>query len=402
LLANVFNIFIKQNRSMNYIHFSPHFPSNYGAFSAALKNNGVNVLGIGDTHWDQLSHNLKESLAGYYRVDDLHNNHQLVEAVESFIGRYSKIDGIDSHNEYWLESEAMLRDKFDIAGLKPGQLATIRSKSEMKKTFRNAGLRVAAGKMVHNIEEARELIQETGYPVVGKPDKGVGAADTYKINSDKELEEFFNAKPSVDYIMEAFIDGYVISFDGLTGKDGELLFFTAMQNEKGVMEVVHQDSHVYYYTHRDVPADLEAAGRKVLKAFDVKGRFFHFEFFREHKTGELIALEVNMRPPGGFSTDMFNYSCDIDVYQAWADMISGKNNGFAFERKYHVCFVSRKSRYAYAFSHDEIMARFAGNIVFFSGIDGALAKAMGDFCYLVRSDNLDKMFEIQKAIHQMG
>ncbi|MBE0662397.1 MAG: ATP-grasp domain-containing protein [Bacteroidales bacterium] len=387
---------------MNYIHFSPHFPSNYCAFSAALKKNGVNVLGIGDAHWDQLSHNLKESLSEYYRVDDLHNNHQLLDAADYFINRYSKIDGIDSHNEYWLEREAMLRDKFDIAGLKPEQLATIRSKSEMKKIFRKASLRVAAGKVVQNINEARELIQETGFPVVGKPDKGVGAADTYKICNDEELEGFFSSKPPIDYIMEAFVDGDIISFDGLVGKDGELLFFTAMQNEKGVMEVVHQDSHVYYYTHRDVPADLEAAGRKALKAFDVKGRFFHFEFFREHKTGELVALEVNMRPPGGFSTDMFNYSCDIDVYQAWADMISGKKNGFTFERKYHVCFVSRKSRFAYALSHEEVMNRFGGNIVFSSGIDGALAKAMGDFCYLVRSENLDEMFEIQKAIHQMG
>lgn len=386
---------------MNYIHFSPHFPSNYYNFSIALSKVGAKVLGIGDEPWDHLSAELKSSLTDYYKVDDLHNNDQLIAALEYFTNRFGKIDGIDSHNEYWLESEAILRDRFEIEGLKPGQLDGIRRKSEMKKMFIKAGLRVASGKVVRMIDEARELIKETGYPVIAKPDKGVGAADTYKIHDEAGLVNFFNTKPPIDYIMEAFVDGDVTSFDGLAGKDGELVFFTVMQNEKGVMEVVHEDSHVYYYTHRNIPADLEAAGRKVLKAFEVKGRFFHFEFFREHKTGELIALEVNMRPPGGFSTDMFNYSCDIDVYQVWADMISDKNNGFSFERKYHVCFVSRKSRYAYALSHEEVMNRFGANIVFSSGIDGALARAMGDFCYLVRSENLDEVFEIQKAIHQM-
>ena len=31
-----------------------------------------------------------------------------------------------------------------------------------------------------------------------------------------------------------------------------------------------------------------------------------------------------MRPPGGLTTDMFNYACDIDIYNAWASIIAGK------------------------------------------------------------------------------
>ena len=48
---------------------------------------------------------------------------------------------------------------------------------------------------------------------------------------------------------------------------------------------------IYYYTLREIPADLEdLLGRRVLEAFDVHERFFHFEFFREDATGELLAL----------------------------------------------------------------------------------------------------------------
>lgn len=82
------------------------------------------------------------------------------------------------------------------------------------------------------------------------------------------------------------------------------------------METVNDDTHIYYYTLRDIPADLEEAGHQIIRAFDLKARFFHFEFFRE-KDGSLIALEVNMRPPGGFTTDMWNYSGNLNIYQVW-------------------------------------------------------------------------------------
>ena len=44
-----------------------------------------------------------------------------------------------------------------------------------------------------------------------------------------------------------------------------------------------------------------------MKAFNTRSRFFHFEFFRLNedkegvgKKGDILGLEVNMRPPGAF------------------------------------------------------------------------------------------------------
>ena len=34
------------------------------------------------------------------------------------------------------------------------------------------------------------------------------------------------------------------------------------------------------------------------------------------ENGECVALEVNVRPPGGYSLDMMNWACDIDLRQA--------------------------------------------------------------------------------------
>ena len=47
---------------MNFVFISPNFPLNYYNFVVALKRNGVNVLGIGDTPYNNLCQELKDNL----------------------------------------------------------------------------------------------------------------------------------------------------------------------------------------------------------------------------------------------------------------------------------------------------------------------------------------------------
>ena len=47
---------------MNFVFISPHFPHTYWNFCDRLKRNGVTVLGIGDTPYDNLEPPLKEAL----------------------------------------------------------------------------------------------------------------------------------------------------------------------------------------------------------------------------------------------------------------------------------------------------------------------------------------------------
>ena len=385
---------------MNYVYLSPHFPPNYYNFCVALKKFGVNVLGLADEQYDLLRPELRHALTEYFRVEDLHNYDQLVKALGYFTFKYGKINGIDSNNEYWLETEAKLRTDFNINGVKLETIDAIKCKSEMKKVFQAAEVPCARGRIVNNIKEAKKLIEEVRYPVVAKPDKGVGAANTFKIHNENELKSFFKTKPNVDYMMEEFIKGDICSFDGLTDHDGNLVFFTSHQYEKGVMETVNEDHHIYYYSYRDVPKDIEEAGRKILKAFNVKGRFFHFEFFRLHENSEIVALEVNMRPPGGFTTDMFNWACDINIYQEWANVIVNNKFDIEYTRRYHVCYISRKYSRKYQHSHEEILKQFGWMIVMHTEMDPVLAQAMGNYAYVVRAKELDPIFEAIGFIHK--
>ena len=61
----------------------------------------------------------------------------------------------------------------------------------MKQVFLKAGVNVARYCLVNSFEEVMAFIENVGYPVVVKPDNGVGASSTYKLNNYQDLEYFF-------------------------------------------------------------------------------------------------------------------------------------------------------------------------------------------------------------------
>jgi hypothetical protein len=387
---------------MNVVYLSPHFPPNYYQFSQALKRLGVNVLGIADASYHALRPELKASLTEYYQVRSMEDYDQLLRALGYFTHKYGKIDRIDSHNEYWLETEARLRTDFNIPGTNTASIQDIKYKSRMKQKYIEAGIAVARGRVVETLEAAQAFIDEVDYPVVAKPDKGVGAANTYKIRNPRELEAFFAEKPPVSYIMEEFIRGLIVSFDGLTDRAGQPVFFTSHVYNDGVMETLNEGRNIYYYSLRQVPPDLEEAGRKVLRAFDVREKFFHFEFFRTDD-GQIVALEVNMRPPGGYTTDMFNYANDIDIYQEWANILVHNRFTAEYSRKYHCAFISRKLKnLTYEHSHAAILANYPEAVVFHTAMPAIFAPVMGEYAYLVRATDISSIQEMIEYIQKLS
>jgi len=384
---------------LNFIYLSPHFPPNYARFVERLRQNGVNILGLGDVSYESLSESLKQNLVEYYRVSDMHRYGELVRALGYFTHHYGKIDRIESHNEYWLETEARLRTDFNLDGPKLDTIAWIKQKSKMKQVYVQAGIPVARGRIVKNLREAQNLINEVGYPIVAKPDTGVGAADTCKISNDMELKSFFENIPTVDYIFEEFITGEIFSFDGLTDQNGEIVFYTAHFFSRGIMETVNEDTPIYYYSLRDIPQEISEIGMKTVHAFQVRARFFHLEFFKTPED-KIVSLEANIRPPGGFTTDMFNYANDFDIYAEYANMIAYNQFNASYERPYHCAYVSRKNRYQYTMQHHQILENFRHLLVQHDPISPILRDALGDYGYIIRSPYLEEIYEAIQEIQK--
>jgi biotin carboxylase len=384
---------------VNVIFLSPHFPPNYHLFCLHLRRLGHNVLGIGDAAYEHLPRNVQEALADYYRVDTLEDRAAVLRAAAYLAGRHGAVERVASHNEHWLELEAVIREHLGVPGRNVAQTAQVRCKSLMKSGFAEAGVDVARGRVVQTVDDARALLRETGYPVIAKPDRGVGASATWKLHDENELVQFFERKPPIDYFMEAFVEGRIVTFDGLADRDGRVVFSMSLVYSRNIMEVVAEDDHVYYYTLRELPADLICAGEASVAAFGLREQFFHFEFFRT-PAGRLVGLEINARPPGWPTTDMFNYANDADAYREWANVLSGRRSDYEWKRKYHCAYIGRKDRFGYRHRHDEIMARFGRHVVGAIQLPEVFSRAMGNRAYLARSPVLADLLSLAEYVQE--
>lgn len=389
---------------MNVVFISPHFPLYFHNFCSQLKIRGVNVLGIGDASYQEISKETKDSLSEYYRVGSLENYDEVYKAVAYFISKYGRIDFIESQNEYWLETDARLRSDFNVnSGTKFEDLAVMKYKSKMKAVYQSVGLNVARYCLIDTFDNAIAFVEKVGYPVVVKPDNGVGATSTYKLNNQHELEYFFATKDDRVYIMEEYVNGHVETYDGITDSKKNVLIANSTIMLNSIMDNVNEHCDTAFQNRIVAGTDIEEVGQKVVKAFDTRSRFFHFEFFRLDadkeglgKKGDLVGLEVNMRAPGAYMPDMINFSYDSDVYTVWADMVIYDKCYLDLKQQYLVAYIGRRDGFGYLHDNDQLRSQFKNDIVLDVDVPEVLSAAMGNHVFMVRSDNqeyLDYMID---------
>ena len=392
------------------ILISPHFPQTYYRFAEALKHNGFRVLGFGDASWDELSPELKANLDEWYACYNMDNFDNECRAVGYYRDKYGEIDFLESNNEYWLEKDARLREIFNVKnGVRPNELQYWQHKSMMKELYKKAGANIADYILVDSKEQLLEFIDKVGYPVFAKPDIGVGAADDYKIKNIEDVDTFFNSKPHrIRYICEQFVTGNIVSFDGVADEDSNVVWCVSNVFPPSVADVVRKGEDLFYYTMKKLPADLEELGRKVIKAFNVKRRFFHLEFFRltkdvkgVGKVSDLVALETNMRPAGGFTPDLINFSQSFNDYQIWADIIAFNENKQDMSMpKYYAACASRRDFANYEHSDQEVLDKYYGKICNYGRYPDVLSGAMGNRFFMAKFDTLEEVEEFRNYSEQ--
>ena len=387
---------------MNFIFISPQFPKTYWNFCDRLRRNGVNVLGIGDSPYDTLSEELKASLTEYYKVDSLEDYDQAFRAVEFFSFKYGKIDWIESNNEYWLGLDARLRTDFHVTtGVQENEIEFLKEKRLMKVRYAEGNIPTARQHVVSTLEAAKEFIALTGYPVIVKPNIGVGATDTYTLTSDAELENFYAHLPEVSYVMEEFITGDIRSYDAVVDSNGDPLFESMTVWPPSIADIVLKQTDLSYYVAAEVPEKLRELGRRTVKAFGVKSRFVHLEFFcltkpkkGLGKVGDFVALEVNMRPAGGYTPDMMDFAHSTDVYQIWADMVTHDKRLLPVSEKEYFCaYAGRRDGVQYLHSHEEIMEKYGDRMMMQEEMPPMYWPQMGNRMYTVRLDTQEETEE---------
>lgn len=374
----------------NFLFISPNYPANYWQFCRAMKQQGLRVLGIGDAPKESLDPRLLEALDDYQQVGAIDCYEEMHAAVTRYVETYGPMDWLESNNEYWLEQDARLRTAFHIeSGYQSQDMPTTRCKSLMKPIYQKAGIPVARYHVVDDFKHCAAFAAEVGYPVVVKPDDGHGITNASKLKNDDELKAFLQRwNPETPYLMEAFVRGEVNAYDAVIDENGEPVFETGIITPMSIIDIIHNNDNAIYYVVDELAEDVRQAGRAAVKAFGVKSRFVHFEFFRltqNHpglgEAGQVVALEAGMCPCGGCALDMMNYAGSVDVYRIWAEMIARKEQQPVVSEGDFCAFVGRKAGRRFLISHDRLVAKYGPKLRLVEkeeGADGA-ARYIGQF-----------------------
>ncbi len=378
---------------MNFVFISPNFPAIYSHFIKSLNDRGAKIFGIGDTPKENINQELKDNLVEYCFVSNLGNIDWVKNTLDYLENKYGSLDYIESNNEYWLMNDAIYREYKHVPnGFYPIDMDKIKFKSKMKQYFNNAGVKTARYCMAIDYETVKKFAQEVGYPLFSKPDNGVGASSSHRINNEEELKRFFESKKDDPYIIEEFIDGTIVTFDGIADDNSESILMFNEVFPVPVADVVNEDIDDYYYASLDMDESFREIGKKVIKSFGVKKRCFHIEFFKMNvdkpgfaKKNEIIGLEVNMRSPGGDTPDLLSIAMNGSYYDAYADTIVFNKLNSPINNTHEVAIsVSKKNRFSYIHNHEEIENHYKENIIRHGLYPKSIADAMGDEFYFAK------------------
>ena len=183
----------------------------------------------------------------------------------------------------------------------------------------------------------------------------------------------------------------ICTYDAVIDSHCEPLF-ESMCTYPPVIDSVHNDENVHFYTTPDVPEKLRDLGRKAVKAFGADSRFVHFEFINLKqdcegvgKAGDFAVMEVNMRPAGGHDPDMMNYAQSTDVFRIYAEMVTQDKRMMPESGERYICaYAARKDGHTFTHTHEEIMERYGSDIVMQEEMPPIDWPSMGRYVYMAK------------------
>ena len=216
--------------------------------------------------------------------------------------------------------------------------------------------------------------------------------DTFTAGNDSELNAAL-ARDLSRHVAQPFVAGQIVTFDGLTDRAGRIVFYTSHAYDNGIMQVRQGELDGHYYSLRELPPELVRVGQQAVRAFDLPERFFHLEFFAR-EDGTYVGLEMNIRPPGGFSVEMMSAACNLDLFDLWAAVISGADlEGFRYERHFHTAHAGRRNNRKYRLARAELERALGDTLFAVEAVPDAFASTMGNVAYLLKHSELSALHE---------
>lgn len=157
-----------------------------------------------------------------------------------------------------------------------------------------------------------------------------------------------------------------------------------------------------------MPENLRDAGRRTIKAFQGQARFFHCDYFVLDvdkdglgKKGDIIGLEVNFRPCGGYVPNMMCYATGTNVFQVWADMVCYDESKQEEGMDSYICIcASQRKGISYVHGKEDIFAKYGKVLVQYEELSYKIAKAMGDYAYIAKFEDKEEALAFVEYVIQ--
>ena len=329
---------------MRVVFLSPRYPPEMRQFTRGLAEVGAEVLGVGDGSPDP---ELRRYMADYLEVPSIMDEEDVISRVRHWL-RGRSIDRVLANWEPLVLTAARLRERFGMPGMSVDAVLGFRDKQLMKERVAAAGLRVPRAQRVRTAREVWSALEVIGYPAIIKPISGAGSADTYKVESARDMERVL---PLIHHVTEAiceeFVDGEEYTYD-TASIDGAPAYESVTQYMPNALEMrsfewvspIMLSLRDMSQPHVRAGIDL---GRKVLRALGMGDGMTHMEWF--HKPdGEVVFGEVACRPGGACVVDQMNYTSDIDLFREWARVATFGRFEASTERKYNVGIIFKRAQ----------------------------------------------------------
>ena len=277
---------------------------------------------------EKLPPDLRERLAGHWRVDDALDPRQLVTAAEALQARFGKAHRYIAALEQLQVLLAVAREALGIEGLGAAAARNFRDKARMKTVLREAGVPCARHVLAGSAAAARAFAEQVGYPLVAKPPAGAGGKSTWRIDDPAQLAQLLDMHPPGEdhpTLFEEFVLGTEFSFDSVM-INGELVWHSISRYMPSPLEVL-ENPWIQWVVMlpRDISGPefdpIRDAASRGLHALGLTTGLSHMEWFR-FADGRIAVSEVGARPPGAQFTSLLSYAHDVDFYRAWPQLMT--------------------------------------------------------------------------------
>ncbi|MEZ4319405.1 MAG: ATP-grasp domain-containing protein [Myxococcota bacterium] len=355
---------------MNVVFLSPHYPAEMRQYTRGLAEVGARVFGVGDSPLGAIPPETRRYLSDYLQVPRIMDEVDVRKRVRAWLqGR--RVDRVESNWEPLVLLAARIREDLGIPGMSYDTVLGFRDKQLMKERVKAAGLRVPYSFRVTSGSEARAAVEKIGFPVCIKPIAGAGSADTYRVDSQADLDRVLKLTQHVPEVsVEEFVEGEEFTYDTVCVDGVPQIENVAQYIPRPLDARSNEWISPIICTVRDMGTPKIQSGvklgRGVLKALGMGTGFTHLEWYRK-SDGEVVFGEVGCRPGGAHLIDQINFTCDVDLFREWARAVCWGSFEGNTNRKYNVAIIFKRAQGEGHIRHvaglERYMARYGMGVV---------------------------------------